>query len=65
MAEICRNCHADVTEDVAVFPLGTRQRFRCKCGSSVFRYQADEPKVNYTLTVNDIKLLLLRFGIAQ
>lgn len=55
MAEICRRCHADVTEDMALAP--PNEKFECKCGSRKFRYQPEEPKKPYELSVNDQRLL--------
>ena len=62
MAELCRNCYADCTEDIAAMPL--KKKYRCKCGSDTFLYQADDPKVPYIVTTNDRRLLLRRLAIA-
>lgn len=55
MALLCKCCHADVTEDMAIEK--PRKPFTCKCGSKDFRYQPDESKVDYTLSQNDRRLL--------
>lgn len=62
MAIICRNCHADVTEDYEMAPANTK--FRCKCGSNYFYSVVDPPKVAYQLTAND-KGFLRRLKIRQ
>lgn len=55
MAEICKRCHADCTEDIAIASLP--QKFACKCGSTEFRFVPDTPAVPYTLTPQDRKFL--------
>lgn len=55
MAILCRNCHADVTEDYQMAP--PKQPFRCKCTSAEFRFVPDTPKVAYDLTPNDERFL--------
>lgn len=55
MAEICRRCHADCTEDIAIAP--PKKPFRCKCGSATFYNQVDDPTVPYDLTPNDRRFL--------
>lgn len=62
MAQICRNCHADCTDDIAIALLP--QRFRCKCGCGVFLDRPDAPKVDYELTRNDA-LFLRRLSIER
>lgn len=55
MSLLCKRCFADVTEDMP--RAKPKQLFRCKCGSAVFIYHADDPTVAYALTAHDVKLL--------
>jgi len=55
MALLCKRCFADVTDDMP--RAKPKTLFRCKCGSAIFIYQADDPTVAYVLTANDEKLL--------
>jgi hypothetical protein len=60
MALVCRNCYADVSDDIQFAKPKTP--YKCKCGSTTFIDQPDDPTVVYTLTVADRKLLR-RLGI--
>lgn len=55
MALLCKRCHADVTDDMALAKPKTE--FVCKCGSNEFRHYVDDPKVEYRLTPNDRRFL--------